>query len=293
MTDRNLRLTDKDLRDWLFATNLTPIERHTLLTLAHGIMRTDLTMRLHYTTIARWLGIEIRTAKYRVKHLEELGILIPTRTGGGRDIHGYGYSNEWRFDFEALKALSELDEQTKSTPPKGDTDCTLKDAKHEQSRVQSADTKGDTEQQEGCNPTTRRVIQVAHNPMVPMEPMGTNEDTNEPCFDDESLASFESWWMTYPSRPRCPKGNKSKALEYWQKLTIEERADVCRATTNLRQSNAYPKDAQRFLRPERGGKKTEPVYKAWVRVDSSKVKSSGTESAKHDEDDSWIAGGTR
>ncbi|MDF1808215.1 MAG: hypothetical protein P1U42_00815 [Phycisphaerales bacterium] len=287
------KLTDKDLRDWLFASQLNPTDRHTMLTLAHGIIRSDYSVRLDYKTIAQWLGITTRAAKYRIKNIESKGLLIPTRSGGGRDIHGRGYSNEWRFDFEALKVMS--DYQPKNLP--GDENdansCTLKDETEQHHRVKSSVGKVATEQQLGCNPTTDRVQPIAHNPMIPMEPMTTNEGTNKARLHDEGMASFESWWKSYPSRPGCPKGNKSEAFESWQKLTIEQHTVVVRATTNLIQSKAYPKDAQRFLRPERGSKKTDPVYQAWVKVEPSKMKSSNTESAKHDEDDSWIVGSTQ
>jgi len=288
------RLTDKALREYLFATNLSPIDRHTLLTLAHGIIRNDpgLPLRQHYKTIAQWLGIEVRTAKYRVKNLEGLGILIPTQTGGGRDQHGRGFCNEWRFDFDALKAISTHKEHAQRSSSKGDTDCTLNDAIEQQARGQRDTQKGDTKRQQGGKPTPDGVIQVAHNPMKPMEPMIPNEDTKPARSPIECSDEFESWWKSYPSRPGCPKGIKSEAWGAWQKLSAEQHAEVRQATDNLIQSKAYPKDAQWFLRSERGNKSTEPVYLAWVNVEPARRTPNDTESAKHDEDDSWIVGGT-
>lgn len=288
------RLTDKALREHLFATNLSPIDRHTLLTLAHGIIRNDpdLPIRQHYKTIAQWLGIEVRTAKYRIKKLEDLGILIPTRTGGGRDQHGRGFCNGWRFDFDALKEISTRKEQAQCSSPKGDTDRTLNDATEQQAREHRNAKKGDTERQQGGKPTTDGVIQVAHNPMKPMEPMNPNEDTKPAQSSSGYSDEFESWWKSYPSRPNCPRGNKSEAWQAWNNLSIEQHSEVIQATANLIQSKAYPKDAQRFLRPERGNKSTDPVYLAWVNVEPAQRIPNDTESAKHDEDYSWIAGGT-
>jgi hypothetical protein len=288
------KLTDKALRDYLFATNLPPVERHTLLTLAHGIIRNDpgLPLREYYLTIAQWLGVEVRTAKYRVKNLEKLGILIPTRSGGGRDQHGCGFCNEWRFDFDALKAFSTHNDQAQRSSPKGDTGHTLNDAIEQHARGQRKATRGDTERQQGGKPITERVIQIAHTPMIPMEPMTPNEDTKPARSPTECSDEFESWWKSYPSRPGCPKGIKSEAWDAWQKLSAEQHAEVLQATVNLIQSKAYPKDAQRFLRPERGSKNPEAVFQSWVKIESQRHSPNGTESAKHDEDDSWLPGDT-
>lgn len=287
------RLTDKAIREHLFATNLEPVERHTLLTLAHGIIRSDpdFPLRQSYKTIAGWLGVEVRSAKYRVKKLESLGILVPTRTGGGCDQHGRGYSNQWRFDLNALKALGISDEGSLKSTPKGDTDCTLNDAIEQQARVQHNAPKGETEQHQGGNRMHEGVIPVAHNPMLPMEPMTTNEDTKPERLTIGFSDEFESWWKSYPSRPGCPKGNKSEAWGAWQKLEANQCAEVVKATANLIQSKAYPKDAQRFLRPERGSTDTEAAYESWIKIVPSRSSSHGTERAKHDEDLSWITGG--
>lgn len=290
----NDRVSDKSIRDYLFASTLGPIERHTLLTLAHGIIRNDpdLPLRQHYRTIARWLGIEVRTAKYRVKKLEKLGILIPTRTGGGIDQYGRGYCNEWRFDFNALKAISAHAEHPKPTTRKGDADHTLNDAIEQQARGQQNTTKGDAERQQGGNPTTERVIQAAHNPMKPMGPMTPNEDTKPAQSTTDYSVAFESWWRSYPSRPGCPRGIKSEAWDAWKKLSAEQHAEIVQATTNLIQSKAYPKDAQRFLRPGRGSKSPETVFQSWLDVKPPQSQLNHTESAKHNEDDSWITRST-
>lgn len=287
------KLTDKDLRDWLFASQLNPTDRHTMLTLAHGIIRSDLSVRLDYKTIAKWLGVTTRAAKYRIKAIESKGLFIPTRSGGGRDMHGRGYSNEWIFDFEALKAMSDYQSKIQSDDGNDEICFTLKGETEQHHRVKSSVDKGATEQQQGCNPVTDRVKPVAHNPMKPMGSMNPNEDTNTTRAEIVYTDDFDSWWKSYPSRPGCPKGNKPEAFEAWRNLTTEQRADVVRATTNLVQSKAYPKDAQRFLRPERGKQNTEPVYRAWIKVEPSWMKSSSTESAKHIEDDSWIVGSTQ
>lgn len=288
MSNRNLKFTDKDLRDWIFASELCGNDRHTLLTLAHAINRSDLTMAVDYPTIAGWLDLSVRQSKNRVKSLERLSILKLSRSGGGFSPNGCGYPNIWAFDFDALKAISTFDPSPKEPSPDSNTAVNQKTDSSQNRRVQSSSKKGDAEQQEECNPAAGRVKQVAHNPRIPIDPMTTKEDANLVKSNSECLAGFESWWETYPSRPRCPRGNKSEAFESWRTLTIEQRAEVVIATNNLVESGRYPKDAQRFLRPESGSKNGQAVYKTWINIPPSTLYPKGTESAKHHEDDSWL-----
>jgi hypothetical protein len=82
----------------------------------------------------------------------------------------------------------------------------------------------------------------------------------------EADPEFEAWWASYPKRQgRTSKGNKGETRRLWDKLKPEERARVVEATTRLVESGQSPKDAQRFLRPPRGG--GDSAYLEWLRVD--------------------------
>jgi len=77
---------------------------------------------------------------------------------------------------------------------------------------------------------------------------------------------FEAWWKSYPSRPGCPKGNKTEAFTAWNAIgSPESHAKVLQATKALSASDCLPKDAQRFLRPVRG--KGDPEYLRWLDIE--------------------------
>lgn len=75
---------------------------------------------------------------------------------------------------------------------------------------------------------------------------------------------FESWWKSYPTRPGASRGSKTQSHAEWVKLTPEQRTQLVKATNNLAKSDTFPKDAQRFLRPERGDRGGDPVWVGWI-----------------------------
>ena len=80
---------------------------------------------------------------------------------------------------------------------------------------------------------------------------------------------FESWWKSYPTRPGASRGSKTQSHTEWARLTDEQRKQLVNATQNLAKSDTLPKDAQRFLRPERGDTGGDPVWVGWVDLEPS------------------------
>lgn len=81
---------------------------------------------------------------------------------------------------------------------------------------------------------------------------------------------FESWWKSYPTRPGASRGSKTQSHAEWVKLTPEQRTQLVKATNNLAKSDTFPKDAQRFLRPERGDRGGDPVWVGWIDLEPSR-----------------------
>lgn len=79
---------------------------------------------------------------------------------------------------------------------------------------------------------------------------------------DQYTPEFEAWWAGYPVRDGAARGDKRLAFERWQALGPTEHPRIVMATARLIASDQFPKDAQRFLKPERGGKT--PVYETWL-----------------------------
>lgn len=78
--------------------------------------------------------------------------------------------------------------------------------------------------------------------------------------------AFEAWWESYPTRgPHTPRGDKRTAFDLWERLGPVEHPRIIQATQRLIESGDLPCDAERFLRPRRGGKTPQYV----VRLDDS------------------------
>lgn len=80
---------------------------------------------------------------------------------------------------------------------------------------------------------------------------------------------FESWWKSYPTRPGASRGSKTQSHTEWARLTTEQREQLVKATANLAKSDTFPKDAQRFLKPERGDTGGDPVWVGWINLEPS------------------------
>lgn len=79
----------------------------------------------------------------------------------------------------------------------------------------------------------------------------------------EQNAAFESWWKSYPIRRKgARRGDKGKARELWDTLGADEHPRIVDATARLVSSDEMPKDAERFLRPPRGG--VQPAYESML-----------------------------
>ncbi len=61
----------------------------------------------------------------------------------------------------------------------------------------------------------------------------------------------EHFWPTYPDRKGRKRG-KPAARREWHKLTIEEQRRAVRGAKHLALSDEFPKDPERFLRPDDG-----------------------------------------
>jgi hypothetical protein len=121
-----------------------------------------------------------------------------------------------------------------------------------------------------------------------------------PAKPAEYPAEFESWWKSYPTRPGASRGSKTQAYGEWRKLKLDDRERLNRATANLAKSDTLPKDAQRFLRPERGDRGGDPVWVGWVDLEAfsgstgahsrGKSHAARSDSYNHVEDTSWLTG---
>ncbi len=139
-------MTDKKLRGLLAASTLTPTQRATLAMMADAMDRNTLEIRIGMDRLAELLGVMRRAAVYRVRRLEQTGVIERLRRGGGRSESGKGYVNAWRLSLERLIPEN-----------KGATGCTVKGAKGEA----DCTLKGATEQRQECNEATGRVQSVA------------------------------------------------------------------------------------------------------------------------------------
>jgi len=105
----------------------------------------------------------------------------------------------------------------------------------------------------------------------------------------EYSAEFESWWKSYPTRPGASRGSKTQSHAEWVKLTPEQRTQLVKATNNLAKSDTFPKDAQRFLRPERGDRGGDPVWVGWIDLEPSRGLSRKNDRNTYGQDEASIA----
>ena len=79
---------------------------------------------------------------------------------------------------------------------------------------------------------------------------------------------FNSWWLSYPSRPSQPRGNKKAAAIAFEALDRSQRLVLAQATKHLNAAvandGAYPLDAERFIRVGRSG--GDPPYLGWIDI---------------------------
>lgn len=98
-----LKITDAKLRSMLAASTLGPTERATLACMCDAVNRRTLEIRIGMDRLAALLGVQRRAAVLRVRALEATGVIVPTRTGGGRAENGRGYLNAWTLDLARLR----------------------------------------------------------------------------------------------------------------------------------------------------------------------------------------------
>jgi hypothetical protein len=90
-----------------------------------------------------------------------------------------------------------------------------------------------------------------------------SKDKIQCATSEKDQTAFEAWWASYPlRRPGCRKGHKATALKLWGALKPTEHARVVQATSAMISAGDLPCDAERFLRPPRGG--GEPRYCSWL-----------------------------
>lgn len=100
-----------------------------------------------------------------------------------------------------------------------------------------------------------------------VEPNGStvapNRGSEKPAKQKGYTPEFESWWKSYPTRGKGkPRGDKAAAFREWGRLDSSEHPRIIDATNRLVQAGDMPKDAERFLRPPRGG--GTPPYESWT-----------------------------
>ena len=172
-------INDTQLRGMVAASNLTPTQRSTLLAMADGLYRNDLTIRLAIQRLADALGISRRATFDRVRSLESSGVIRLIHGGGGRSESGRGITNLWKLDVNELRQQA-LDREAATlglTRPthhlNGARDCTQK---------------GEAEQRQGCREPTSRVQLAAHDPISPIPPREESKKenpTNEACIQSK------------------------------------------------------------------------------------------------------------
>ncbi len=108
-------------------------------------------------------------------------------------------------------------------------------------------------------------------------------------------APFEAWWQSYPVRSGSSRrGDKRAAWREWSRLSDEQRESVPIATARLVASGEFPVDAERFLRPRRGGET--PVFETLLEdlTNAPTAKTTGQTHAEQKEtlnvpyDSSWM-----
>jgi hypothetical protein len=135
-------MTDIRLRKVLAASTLNATQRSTLTSMADGMCRNTLEIRIGMDRLAALIGVKRRATINRVRDLERLGVLEPSRRGGGRSESGRGYVNAWRLNLAAL------------TPNRRDaTDCTLNGAMG----AVDCTVKSAVDRHQGCSGATGRV----------------------------------------------------------------------------------------------------------------------------------------
>lgn len=85
---------------------------------------------------------------------------------------------------------------------------------------------------------------------------------------------FTQWWLSYPSRPGQPRGNKKEAAIAFESLDRSQRLQVAQATKALiaavHNDGKYPKDAQRFIRVGKSG--GDMPYVEWLDIAPARTK---------------------
>ena len=174
-------INDAQLRGMVAASNLTPTQRSTLLTMADGLYRKDLTIRIGIQRLADALGLGRRATIDRVRSLEQSGAIHLIRGGGGRSESGRGITNVWALNVKELKQQA-LDREAATLghtqPPHHQYDagdCTLK---------------GEAEQSQGCRNPASRVQPAAHDPISPIPPR--EESKKENAINEACIQSKKS-----------------------------------------------------------------------------------------------------
>lgn len=162
---------------------------------------------------------------------------------------------------------------------------------------QTGDTSGTIQNKTKQNSTSA----AQKSPQSPPTGGGSPPSKHQPYTPD-----FDAWWKTYPARDGCPPGNKRAAFGEWLRLGADRdntvRQQIHRATKALSAATTIgetkPKDAERFLRPPRGG--GDPPYLGWLDAKaptgtargSPKTHAQRSDSYNHTEDRSWLTGET-
>lgn len=155
-------LTDHELRGLVAASSLDRYQRSTLLAMADGLYRHELRITLSIQRLANALGLGRRATIDRIHSLEQTGVILKERGGGGRYENGKGRVNVWRLDLETLRnqALAKaeyLESNTETiaseSTDKGAVGCTVK---------------GAVEQHQGCSRPTATVQPTAQDQVSPI-----------------------------------------------------------------------------------------------------------------------------
>jgi hypothetical protein len=112
---------------------------------ADALYRDNLILRAGYDRLASLFGVKRRAAIDRMKSLENIGVLVKQRGGGGRAENGRGYVNIWKLDLDRLR----------STQNKGAANDKVY---------------GAPEQYEGCSETTEKVQPAAQDQLSQVNP---------------------------------------------------------------------------------------------------------------------------
>lgn len=155
-------LNDMKLRGLVAASTLDRYQRSTFLAMADGLYRHELRITLSIQRLADALGLGRRATIDRIHSLEQTGVILKERGGGGRYENGKGRVNIWRLDLETLRnqALtkaecleSNTENSTSESTDKGAVGCTVKVA---------------VEQHQGCSRPTATVQPTAQDQVSPI-----------------------------------------------------------------------------------------------------------------------------